>query len=165
MVAQAAGVVGRGDEAAAQRVHLRQRADHAGVAEVVGEFAAGEAGAGGRLHGDDAVIRLAPELFAHERRDQAAQIGAAAGAADDDVGLDAVLVQRCLGLQTDHRLMQQHLVEHAAQHVAIARRGGGLFHGLGDGAAQAARGAGMRGEDACGRPRWSMDGEGVTDAP
>ena len=47
VVAQAAGVVRRGDEAAAERVHLGQRADFAGVAEVVGEPAAREARAGG----------------------------------------------------------------------------------------------------------------------
>ena len=145
--AQAAGVVGGGDEAAAQGVHLRQGADHAGIAEVIGEFSAGEAGAGGRLHGDDAVIRLAPELFAHEGGDQAAQIAAAAGAADDDVGFDAVLIQRGLGLQADDALVQEHLVEHAAQHIAVAGVGGGHLDGLADGAAQGAGGAGKFRED------------------
>ena len=123
VVAQAAGVVGRGDEAGAQGVHLGQGADHAGVAEVIGKLAPGKAGAGGRLHGDDAVVGLAPEHLAHEGGDQAAQVGAAAGAADDDVRLDAVLIQRSLGLQADDGLVQQNLVEDAAQHIAVALAG------------------------------------------
>ena len=147
VVAQAAGVVGRGDEAVAQRVHLGHGADHAGVAEVILEHAAGQAGAGSRLYGDDAVVGLAPEHLAHEGRDQAAQIGAAAGAADDDIGLDAVLLQRGLGLKADDGLVQQHLIQHAAQHVAVALAGGGGLHGLADGAAQRAGGAGELGQD------------------
>ena len=73
VIAQAAGGVGGGDEGGAERIHLRERADHAGVAEVVGVDAAREARAGGRLDGDDAVIRLAAQLLAHERGDQAAK--------------------------------------------------------------------------------------------
>ena len=77
MVAQAARVVGRGDEVAAERVHLGQRAHHAGVAEIVGVDAAREARAGSRLDSDDAVVCLAAELLAHERCDQAAEVGTA----------------------------------------------------------------------------------------
>ena len=62
--------------------------------------------------------------------DQAAQVGAAAGTADDDIGLDAVLLQRGLGLKADDGLVQQHLIQHAAQHVAVALAGGGGLHGL-----------------------------------
>src|SRR5699024_1137860 len=106
VVAQAAGVVGGGDETAAQGVHLGQGADHAGVAEVVGVLAPGQAGAGGGLHGDEAVVRLAPELLPHEGGDETAQVAAAAGTADDDVGLHAVLVQGGLALQADDRLVE-----------------------------------------------------------
>ena len=65
--AQAAGVVRRGDESAAESVHLCERADHARVAEVIGELSPGEAWARSRLHCDDLIIRLASELLAHER--------------------------------------------------------------------------------------------------
>ena len=142
VVAQAAGVVGGGDEAVAQRVHLGHGTDLAGVAEVVAEHAPGQAGAGGRLHGDDAVIRLAPEHLPHKGRDEAAQIGAAAGAADDGIGLDVVLLQRRHGLQTDNGLVQQHLIEDAAQHIAVPLPAGGGLHRLADGAAQRAGGIG-----------------------
>ena len=137
----AAGVVGRGNEVGTQRVHLRQRADHAGVAEVVQVFAPGQGGAGGRLHRDDAVVPLTPQLLPHKGGDQAAPVGAAAGAADDNIRHNAVFVHGRLGLQPDHRLVQQHLVQHAAQHIPVAGGGGGHFHRFRNGAAQGAGGA------------------------
>lgn len=75
------------------------------------------------------------------------QVGAAAGAADDDVGPDAVLVHGDLGLHADDALVEQHLVEHAPQHVPVAGVRYGGLHGLGDGAAKAPRGARVLGED------------------
>ena len=143
VIPQTAGVVGRGNEVAAQGVHFCQGAHHAGVAEVIGKLAPGETGAGGGLHGDEPVVLLTPELFTHEGGDQTAQVAAASGTADDDVGHNVVLIQRRLGLQADDTLVQQYLVEDAAQHVAVARGGGGDLHGLGNGAAQRTGGAGV----------------------
>ena len=97
VIAQAAGVVGRRDKAAAQRVHFCQRADHAGITEIVSVLAAREAGAGGRLHSDDAVVLFAAEFFTHERGNQTAEIAAAARAANDDIRRNAVFVQRRFG--------------------------------------------------------------------
>ena len=148
VVAQAAGVVRRGDEAAAERVHLGQRADFAGVAEVVGEPAAREARAGGGLDGDEPIVALTAQLLAHERGDEAAEVAAAAGAADDYVRHDAVFVEGRFCLQTDDRLVQQHLIEHAAEHVAVAGGRGGDLDGLADRAAERAGRAGVLGEDA-----------------
>ena len=98
VIPQTAGVVGRGNEVAAQGVHFCQGAHHAGVAEVIGKLATGETGAGGGLHGDEPVILFTTELFTHEGGDQTAQVAAASGAADDDVGHNVVLIQRRLGL-------------------------------------------------------------------
>ena len=119
----------------------------AGVAEVIGEAAPGQAGAGGRLHGDNPVVPLPAEHLAGEGGDEAAQVGAAAGAADDDVRLDAVLVQGDAGLQADDALVEQHLVQDRAEDVAVALLAGGGLDGLGDGAAQGPGGAGVLGED------------------
>ena len=148
VVAQAAGVVRRGDEAAAERVHLGQRADLAGVAEVVGEPAAREARAGSGLDGDEPIVALAAQFLTHEWGDEATEVAAAAGAADDDVRHDAVFVERRFRLQTDDRLVQQHLIEHAAEHVAVAGSRGGDLDGLADRAAERAGRAGVLGEDA-----------------
>ena len=147
VVAQTACMVGTGDEAGAQGVHLGQRADHASVAEVVDELAAGEAGAAGGFHGNDTVVGFAPELLAHKGADQAAQVAAAARAADDDIGLDTDFIQRGLGLQTDDALVEQHLIQHAAQHIAVTGSAGGDLHSLADGAAQAAGGVRVLGQD------------------
>ena len=136
MIAQPAGVVGRRDESAAQSIHLGQRTYHAGVTEIIGILAPSEAGAGCRFHGDDLVVRFAPELLAHERGDESAQIGAAAGTADDHVGFDTVFIQCRLGFQADDRLVQEHLVQNAAQYVSVTGCAGSHFHRFGDGAAQ-----------------------------
>ena len=60
VVAQAAGMNSRRHEGAAQRVHLDQRRQVAGVAEVVSESALGEARAGGRFDGHNARVALCP---------------------------------------------------------------------------------------------------------
>ena len=110
MVAESAGVTGGGDKVTAEGIHFGKRTHHTGVAEVVGVGAAREAGAGGRLYGDEAVVGFAAELFAHEGRDQSAEVGAAAGTADDDIGFFAVFVKRGLGFKTDDRLVQHDLI-------------------------------------------------------
>ena len=148
VVAQAAGVVRRGDEAAAERVHLGQRADLTGVAEVVGEPAAREARAGGGLDGDEPIVALAAQFLTHEWGDEATEVAAAAGAADNNIRHNAVFVKGRFRLQTDDRLVQQHLIEHAAEHVAVAGGRGGDLDGLADRAAERAGRAGVLGEDA-----------------
>ena len=75
VVAQASGVIGAGDEAVAEGVHLRERAGLARIGEVVGEAAAREAGAAGGLDGHEARAGMgAEDLIAHEGRDEAAQV-------------------------------------------------------------------------------------------
>ena len=83
---------------------------------------------------EEKVFR-SPELLAHERGDQTAQVAAAAGAADNDIWHYAVLIQRDLGLQTNDGLVQQDLVEHAPQYITITVLAGGGLHCLGDGTA------------------------------
>ena len=75
-------MAGGGDVVAAQRVHLTQRADHARVAIVVSVDAARQGRAGRGLDGDELIVRLTAQFFAHKGSNQTAQIGAAAGAAD-----------------------------------------------------------------------------------
>ena len=59
-----------------------------------------------------------------------------------------------LGLQADDALVEEHLVEHAAQHIAVPLLAGGGLHGLGDGAAQGAGGAWVIGAGSSGPRRW-----------
>ena len=147
VIAKAACVVGSRDEVAAQCVHLGERAYHSGVAEVVSVNAASEARAGSRLNCDDLIVRLAAELLAHERSDEAAEVGTAAGAADDHVGFDAVFVEGRLGLKTDDGLVQKDLIEYGSEHIAVAGIGDGDFHCFGDRAAEGSGCAGVLSED------------------
>ena len=148
VVPQAAGVVGRGDEPAAQGVHPGQRGHVAGVAEIVGVPPPGQGGAGGRLHRHEAGVAAALQLVRHKGGDEAAQVGAAARAAHHHVGVFVQLFHGQFGLQPDDGLVQHHLVQDAAQHIPLGPAAGqGGFHCLRDGAAQAAGGTGVFGQD------------------
>ena len=84
------------------------------------------------------------QLIRHKRRNQSAQVGAAAGAAHHNVRVFSQLLHGLLAFQTDDGLVQQHLIQHAAQHIALGaftfHRG---LHGLGNGAAERTGGAGI----------------------
>ena len=123
VVAQAARVDRRRHEVVAERVHRDERRQLARVAEVVGEVAARQRRAGGRLAGED--VDVAPgDLLAQEREREPGEVRAAADAADDDVRERAGQLHLRERLLADHRLVQQHVVEHAAERVrrVVARR-------------------------------------------
>ena len=87
VVAQAAGVEGRRDEVVSQRVHRHQRRHPDGVAEVVGEPPAGQRRARGRLGRKEARVQALAQAAAHQRIGDPGEVGAAADATDDDVGV------------------------------------------------------------------------------
>ena len=89
VIAQAAGMEAGRNEGRAERVHLDQRRQMRGVAEIIGIFSARQRRAGGRLDGDEAAPAAAAQLQAEEREGQAGEIRAAAGAGDDHVGIVA----------------------------------------------------------------------------
>ena len=126
------------DEGRAERVHLHQRRQVPGVAEVVGVFAAGERGTGRRLDGDDAHRLFLAQLLAEERERQPGEIRAAAGAADHHVGPEAGHLHLLERLDADHRLVDEHVVEHAAERIIGVGVLGGDFDRLGNGDAEAA---------------------------
>ena len=63
VIAESAGMVRGRDEFRAERIHLGERTHVARVAEVVGEYAAGEARARCGFHRDDPVIPFAADFF------------------------------------------------------------------------------------------------------
>ena len=115
---QAAGVVRGRDELAADGVHLREGAYFPRIAVVVRKDSARKARAAGRLStyyllGANYLISgFAAQYFTEERCRKASEVGAAARAAYEYVGPDAVLVQGRLGLKAYNSLMQKHLIEH-----------------------------------------------------
>ena len=74
-------------------------------------------GAGVRLAGNELDVP-AFEFVAEEGEGEAGEVAAAADAAEDHVGKIADELELLLRLQADHRLVQQDVVEHAAQGVA-----------------------------------------------
>ena len=116
VVAQPAGVDRRRDEVVPERVHRDERRQLARVAEVVGEEAARERRAGGRLAGEDVDV-AARDLLAQEREREPGEVRAAADAADDDVREGAGLLHLRQGLLPDHRLVQEDVVQHRPERV------------------------------------------------
>ena len=147
VVAQSAGVIGRGDKAAAECVHAHERRGFARVAEIVDVLAARHRRAGSRLDGDKTRVRLAVELVRHKRRDKSAEVAAAACAADYDVGTNVVLVHCGLAFESDYRLVEKNVVEHRAQNVAALVAVQRDLDSFGNSAAQRAARARVFGED------------------
>ena len=116
VVPQPAGVEGAGDEVGPEGVHGHQRG-HAGlVAEVVVEPALGRS-SGGRLDRDHPGVLRRPASSRQQREGEAAEVGPAADAGDQHVGLDLGPFELHLQLQADDGLVEQHVVEHAAERV------------------------------------------------
>src|SRR5579871_3179418 len=108
----------------------------AGVAEIISKAALGETRTRSRLHSDHARIAFALDLAADIRHYEAGKIRAASGAADDDVWLfagESHLLDRFLA---NDRLMQQHVIEHAAQRVLGVWIFRSHFNGFRDGNAK-----------------------------
>ena len=125
----------------------------AGVAEIVGVPALGQGRAVGRFDCDYVQVLPAAQFLAQERKRDAGKVAATAGAADDDIGVIIGHFQLLHGFLADYRLVQQHVVEHAAQGIAAVVALYRPFHRLADGDAQAAGAVRVLGQHcaACGR--------------
>ena len=117
---------------------MTKRRQMPGVAEVEGVAAARHRRAGRRLDRDDPHVALVAQLLAEEREGDAGEVRAAAGAADDDVRVGVGRLHLLDRLLADHRLVQQDVIEHAAQRVFGVVALGGDLDRLGDGDAEAA---------------------------
>ena len=146
VVAQAARVDRRRHEVVAERVHRDERRQLPRVAEVVGEVAARQRRAGGRLAGEE-VDLAAGDLLAQEREREPGEVRAAADAADDDVRVRAGELHLRDRLLADHGLVQQHVAEHAAERVRRVVAPGRVLDRLRDRDPEAAGRVGMLGED------------------
>ena len=95
-----------------------------------------------RLAGDETDL-AARQLVAQEGKRQAGEIAAAAHASHHDVRIVLGQLHLLLRLQADDRLVQQHVVQHAAQRIADAFLRDGRLDRLADGDAQAAGAIGV----------------------
>jgi hypothetical protein len=101
----------------AEREHLDERGHLAGVAEVVLERPGGECRTGGRLDGEELDVLPTLGLVGDEGIGEARVVRAAADAPDDDVGRVLRFLHLQLRFLTDHRLVEQNVVQHAAERV------------------------------------------------
>ena len=106
-------------------MHLDEWCHLRGIAEVVGVRAACQRRAGGRFDGDNARVLLAAQLAPDERERQPGEVRSPTRRTDDDVRVVAGHLKLEQRLLPDDGLVQQHVVEHAAQAVlhVVVRRG------------------------------------------
>ena len=94
------------------------------------------------------VGAILPASFSRrEREGEAGEVGAAAGASDQQVGGLANSIELLQGLFAYDGLVHQDMVEHAAERVLGVRIAGRGFDRFGDGDAEAAGGVGILGQD------------------
>ena len=113
----------RRHEPVAQRVHRQQRRHLGGVAEVVAVVAAGQRRAGGRLGGDDADVACRPASRARNGNARPAKLEPPPTQPMRRPGRRPPS-RTAPRLLADHGLVQQDMVEHAAERVlrVVARR-------------------------------------------
>ena len=138
VIAQTARVNSGGHEVVPQRVHLDNGRHAHRVTVIVGVDAFGHAGASGRLGGQETNLLPFLQAFAHEGQDQTGHVAPATGATDHHIGVIVGFGKLQERLFADDGLVQQHVVEHAAERVFGIVVRGGHFHRLTDGDAQAA---------------------------
>ena len=107
-----------------------------GIAVVICIAAAGQRRARFWLDRENARVCLAGQFVLHKRCNQAAKVGTTARAADDDIRILVQNFHRGFAFQTDDGLVQHHLIEHRAEHIAAALGGKRALDRLGDRAAE-----------------------------
>ena len=126
----------RGLEVVAQGEHGQQRRIACLVAEVVAELTAGELRTAVGLGSNKFGVALAAQVVTHEGERNAAEVGTATEAADDNVGVFACHLHLLLSLETDNGLMESDVVEHGSEGVFAVGRSGCQLNGLADGGAE-----------------------------
>ncbi len=127
-------------EGRAERVHLGERGEMRRVTEVVSILAFGERRTRRRLHRDEAHVGSAAQLLAQEREHDPCEVGPTSGTPHDHVRI-GVGHRHLLNRFFSHdRLVQQHMVQHAAERVFGVVALCCQLDGLRDGDAQAPRG-------------------------
>ena len=117
MVAQPTGMNPLRHKRTAERVHLNQRREVRGVAIVVRIDALGERRAGRRLDSYHPYVALAAQLRPDERERDTGEVRPAPGTPDHNIGIVVCHLELGQRFLADHRLMQQHMIEHAPERV------------------------------------------------
>ena len=140
VVAKATRVNLRRNEVVAERVHWNERRHTDGVAEIIPEDAAREL-RDTRWARSRGILMFFPcvKIEMQERKAETCEVRATAERRDDDVGHLARLLHLLDRLLTHHRLVREHVIEHAAEGVLRVFVGRRTLDGLGNRNAEAAR--------------------------
>src|SRR5512134_3294 len=152
VVPEPSGVDPRGDEVVTEGIHLDERREPGGVAEIVGIYPLGQRRAGRRLDRYDPRVLRSRDLVPEEREADAGEVAPSAAASDDHVRVVAGDLHLLLALLPDHRLVEKDMVQHRAEGVARVLPRRRVLDGLADRDAERARGFGIAGEDLLSAP-------------
>lgn len=83
-----------------------------------------------RFGSHEACVALAGEIVAHERKCNAAKVGAATEACYHHIGIFAGHSHLLFRFQADDGLMQSDVAQYGAESVFAAGSGAGEFHGF-----------------------------------
>mmetsp|Transcript_60523 Transcript_60523/g.162358 ORF Transcript_60523/g.162358 Transcript_60523/m.162358 type:complete len:383 (-) Transcript_60523:921-2069(-) len=135
MVSQATRMRRRRHERVPEGVRLHQRRLLRSIPEIIRVLPLRQRRAARRLHGHhpDRLLGLASQLRPDVREAQAPEIRPTPGAPDQHIRVLPSHFHLLHGLDAGDGLVQQDVVQHAAQGVLVVLHGGGSLAGLGDG--------------------------------
>ena len=147
VITQTAGMDRRRLEGMADRVHREQGSQTRLVAEVILELAPRQFRAGSWFRRDEPRLLAILDVVTHERIRDAAEVGTAAEAGDDDIRILARQRHLLLRLQADDGLVQTDVIQHGTERVLAVRRRNGQFDGLRNRTAQGTLVVGIHRQD------------------
>lgn len=112
--------------------HRQQRSIPGFIAEVILEFTACQLRTGGRFGGDETCFLSFKDGMAHEWECDTAEIGTAAKARDNRVGIFTGHFHLFLGFQSDYSLMQGDVAQYGAECIFTVGSGACQFDSLGN---------------------------------
>ena len=139
MITQTARVDTGGNEIVPERIHHRDGRHFGGVAVIVRELALGQLGAGRGFDGDIVGLGAFRQRLMNKRERAAREVGPAAVAADDNIRVFVNQLKLFFGFKTNNGLVQNHVVQYAAERIMRILSHRGVFHGFGYCDAEAAK--------------------------
>ena len=125
--------MGAWDEGMSKAVHGEERSCGGCITEIIDKGSSGHGGAGGRLCRNDGDIG-AVDFVQDKGEGKTSKVTSPTYACCHDIDfLLSKFLQLFLGLETDDRLMHQHMVQDASQGVPGVLGGDSIFNGFADG--------------------------------
>ena len=132
----------------AQGIHLKKRGQASHITKIIGIGPLGQGGAGLGLSANNPQVRfLSLDFIFDKGQECSGEIGTPPNATHDNIGIGAGLLHLLHCFLADYGLMEENMVEHAAQGILRIIMGGSIFHGFADRHPQASRRIRVLGEN------------------